>query len=198
MQPNHRDLPNLVSQDEYPLQTENINIRIPPRARFGDISQITRHSGTDYNPISIINTEDNRWVVYADGYTHNADEEFPTKSSALDYATELYNKDEFDLKLAILIQDDRIQDIYFGKMWLEYRVIKSNSEGWVHGYKGDAEYSPGEEKESVIKGAKETVVEKGKNMLLIEDENGEITDIWINCFLEKPPIPDRFSDTISL
>ena len=190
-QTNKTDVPSNATNHMYsavnnPIKPDSATVTIHPQARLNPPTEFSRYAGADYIPFIVTKTRENKWLVCAEDEFETISETFPTKKSAIGYAGDIYNDSEFKYKYAVIKEGDTITDIYHGKAWMEYRVLKSNVDGWVHGFHGDAEYQKGGTKKKIIEGAKERVVERGYNRLLIEDRNGEVVDIWPNCFLAMP------------
>lgn len=185
----HSDLQN-------PIEIESSSVTVPPQARMTPPEEFNDYVGVDYVPMGVFHNPEikDEWVVHANaGYAYSEEtikESFPDQESALNYAERQYNQYSHRYRYIVLIEDGIIQDIQYGRGWMEYRVIPSQvNDGWVHGFHGDHDHHKGGPKEDIIAGAKEAVIENGYNRLLIEDTNGNIERVWPNCFLVKPLSP---------
>lgn len=171
----------------------DVELTLPPQARFEDTETISEYVGFDYHAIGIFKTTDDTWVVSGkSGYpSHDEyiEQEYPTESAARKKAEEHLSQYSWEYHYIVVVDDQVPQDIIFRHGWETYRVLQSNVEGWVHGFHGDQEYHEGGSKDDAIKGAKEAVIENGYDKLLIESENGSVEQVWPNCFLQMPASP---------
>lgn len=168
-------------------------VTVPSQARFTDNELLSEYVGKDYHAIGVFNTQDDTWVVSGNaGWTNNdknIEQEHPIRQSAIRAAEDHLSEHSWEYHYIVIVENGVPTDVTFGNGWTTYRVLKSNVKGWVHGFHGDQEYHEGGEKEAVVEGAKEAVVENGYNQLLIEDQEGNVEQIWVNCFLDIPDSP---------
>lgn len=189
-----------MSPDLSPIPgVEAGQLQVPLEARFTPADQFSEFVGADYIPIGIYeDTETGGWVVNGEAAdihsTERFREEFPSKESAVNFVTEekLSLAGSHSFRVAVLYDEPQsVEDIIFADGFETYRVMQSRAgDGWVHGFRGDHDYNPGSSnKESVIGGAKESVITGGYDKLVIEDENQDVEAVWLNCFLSPPDVP---------
>lgn len=173
--------------------TESQHYTVPPQARFTDEELLSEHVSIDYHAIGVFTTDTDTWIVSGSaGPAHsekNIEQEHPTRQSAIDAAEDHLSAYSWEYHYIVVVENHTPQDIIYRNGFTAYRVLKSNVEGWVHGFHGDQEYHAGGEKDAIIDGAKEVVVEQGYDQLLIEDEAGNVEEVWVNCFLSMPDAP---------